>query len=462
MRKAIEMKRSTRSSFTTQYIVVFGIIFLTANIVLGFVLHRQSSNMVQTLIRKSMLNVSNTASDLIDGDVIGSLTKEDVGSEQYNEILQDLTAFQDNTDIEFIYAVRQAGPEKFVFTVDPDPVDPGEFGEEVLVTEALIKAGEGKAAVDSEAAADRWGNFYSAYSPIFDSKGNVAGIIGVDFSSSWYDAQIWKNTFFVIVISVLFTLVGLIGLFLLGIRMRRRFEDLNKEMSVLSDDVEELTQEILTSSGFQDNSEEIVHHHFTEYNADGKEDEILTLGNKIHSMHEEVEHYLEYMRIRVNTDALTGVGNTTAYEERTKELDSEIDDNTAAFSVVMFDINDLKLINDRYGHDSGDKAIRTAARVIAEVYEKDNTFRVGGDEFIAISGQLSEEEAARRSKRLKQLINEYNSKRPDDEAELSISQGKADYIPEQDYSYRDVFVRADEQMYKGKDLFHHRDESDRK
>lgn len=57
-----------------------------ANIVLGALLLRQSSAMVNTLIRKSMLNVSNTAADLIDGDALGSFTEDDVGSPAWNEI----------------------------------------------------------------------------------------------------------------------------------------------------------------------------------------------------------------------------------------------------------------------------------------------------------------------------------------------------------------------------------------
>ncbi len=453
----VQMKRSSGSSFTTQYIVLFGVIFLMANIVLGLVLHWQSSNMVQTMIQKSMLNVSGTASAIIDGDVIGALTEEDIGSEPYNRIYDDLTAFQNHNDIEYIYAVKQVGPDKFVFTVDPDPVDPGEFGEEVLVTEALRKAGEGTAAVDSAPAADRWGNFYSAYSPIFDSKGNVAGIVGVDFSSTWYDAQIMKNTTFVIVISILFTLVGIAGLFLLGMRMHRRFVDLNEELSALSGDVAELTQEILASSGIDAHSEEIIHQDPDDAEKITEGDEIKTLGNQIHSMHKEVEQYLEYMRVRVNTDALTGVGNTTAYSERVEKLDSDIKNNTAAFSVVMFDINDLKVINDRYGHESGDKAIREAASVIAEVFEKKNTYRIGGDEFIAVTEPLSDEEAVRRSERINALIDEYNRTKPDNEAVLSVSQGWTTFIPGKDQSFRDVFVRADGQMYKGKDSFHNRD-----
>lgn len=429
------------------------------NFALGLILYGQATKLVQGMIRNSMLSIANTASDQINGDVIGSFTEEDVGSEEYNEILDDLKAFLDNTNVEYIYTVRQVGPEKFVFTVDSDPVKPAEFGEEIVYTEALRKGGQGIAAVDDEPAPDEWGNFYSAYSPIFDSKGEVAGVVGVDFSSSWYNNQIWKNTIFAIVIGILFTTVGIVGFILLATRLRRRFDDLNRELSILSGDVEELTQEIC---GYLNNSEEVVSYSASEKEMEATGDEIKTLGNRIHSMHEELEQYLEYMRAQVNTDGLTGVGNTAAYNERKKELDSEIMNGKADFSLIMFDINDLKLINDRYGHAGGDRVIRAAASVIEKVYEKKNTFRIGGDEFIAIADRTYEEEVIRQTERIKELTREYNSNKPEGEPALSLSQGWAIFIPEKDSSFRDVFIRADEQMYECKDSYHSREESTRK
>lgn len=453
------MKKSSKTSITTKYIILFGAFFLLANLALGVVLHRQAKKIVEGMIRNSMLNVANTAADLIDGDVIGAFTEEDVGSEPYNEILDDLRAFLENTDVEYIYAVRQVGPEKYVFVVDSDPEDPGLFGEEVLYTEALRKGGEGIAAIDDEPAQDQWGNFYSAYSPIFDSKGKVAGIVGVDFSSSWYDDQIWRSTIFVIVVSVLFTLVGIVGFILLGIRVRQRFADLNKELSVLSGDMAELTKEI---SGYLSQPDEVVAYHIPEEDTDMEGDEIRTLSNRIHSMHKELGHFLEYMRAQANTDGLTAVGNTRAYMEQKREIEASISDNTAAFSVIMFDINDLKYINDRYGHVGGDRVIRATADIIAAVHGRKNTYRIGGDEFIAVSEPFDEEEASRRAKLVEELIADYNNVKPEGEAVLSVSQGWATFVPGRDHSFSDVFVRADEEMYERKDQYHHRDGNTRK
>ncbi len=57
-------------------------------------------------------------------------------------------------------------------------------------TDALYQASLGKPSVDKVPYEDSWGRFYSAYSPVFDSNGKVAGIVAVDFSADWYDKQI--------------------------------------------------------------------------------------------------------------------------------------------------------------------------------------------------------------------------------------------------------------------------------
>ena len=444
------MRKSSQSSLTTQYIVVFGVLLLLANIALGVLLLWQSSNMIQSLLRKSMLNISNTAAELVDGDSLGAFTEEDVGSPAYQVVLRDLAAFQNNVDIEFIYALRQVGEDTFVFTVDPDPVDPGQFGEELVVTPAMKLAGQGVAAVDNAPTQDRWGNFYSSFSPVFDSQGNVVGIIGVDFNSGWYNQQVWNNTFFVILISALFTMVGALAFLLISYRVRMRFQLLRVEFSTLSDDVQTLTEEILSSA------DDALAAHFRVPAAPETGDEIRTLGNKIRTMHQTMERYFNYMQAEVNTDGLTRVGNTAAYQERRKELERKIADGTAAFSAVVFDIDDLKQVNDRWGHACGDKIIRAAASAIAKSFGRENTFRIGGDEFIALVEHEPKERIASRLERMDAAIFSYNASDTDCPAALSLSRGEADFMPGKDQSFRNVFDRADRRMYECKEKYHRR------
>jgi hypothetical protein len=172
---------------TARYVLMFGVLLVLANVTLGIVVLNQSKAAMRSLIDKDMLDIANAAAGTLDGDALGALTEEDVDGPVFQEIKRQLLVFQNSVDIQFIYAVKETDDGRYVFTVDPDPVDPGAFGEEIVVTPALVSAAKGVAFVDSDPAADRWGNFYSAYSPVFDSSGNVAGVVGLDFDTEWYE-----------------------------------------------------------------------------------------------------------------------------------------------------------------------------------------------------------------------------------------------------------------------------------
>ena len=207
-------------SFTTRYVLAFGLLMLAANLVLAFIILYQSEEALKSLVNKNMLDVVRSAADLLDGDALAALTKEDVDGEVFRDIAKRMIVFQNHEDIRYIYAVRKVGDNRFVFTVDPDPKDPGIFGEEIVVTDALIQAGNGTAAVDSAPMADRWGNYYSAYCPVFGSDGKVAGSVGIDFDADWYKARIKEHTMSIAIITFLSVLIGGVVVFLITHNVR--------------------------------------------------------------------------------------------------------------------------------------------------------------------------------------------------------------------------------------------------
>ena len=103
------MKKNKGLRFTTVYVVVLSVLLLLTNVLLGALLMRQSTNAVTQLVRKSMLNIVSTAAEIVDGDRLGSLTEENVGGPVFQEVKEELSAFQNNIDIEYIYAVKQIG-----------------------------------------------------------------------------------------------------------------------------------------------------------------------------------------------------------------------------------------------------------------------------------------------------------------------------------------------------------------
>ena len=154
----------------------------------------QARNAIELSTRQRMIDIANCASGSVDGDSLKRLSKDDKATAGYRNIYNSLAVFRDNIESEYVYGIKKEDDGRFTFTVDPAIKDPGEFGEEVVRTDALVKASNGITAVDEEPYTDKWGSFYSAYSPVFDSDGNVAGIIGVDFSIDWYESQLREQT----------------------------------------------------------------------------------------------------------------------------------------------------------------------------------------------------------------------------------------------------------------------------
>lgn len=170
----------------------------------------QARSAIRSSTRQRMIDIANCAAGSINGDVLKKLTKNDVDTDEYRTIYNSLAVFRDNIETEYIYGIRKEEDGRFTFTVDPAIEDPGEFGEEVVKTDALVMASKGITAVDEEPYTDKWGTFYSAYSPVHDSNGNVAGIIGVDFSKEWYEGQQreqTRKTVIIYVIILIFTLL---------------------------------------------------------------------------------------------------------------------------------------------------------------------------------------------------------------------------------------------------------------
>ncbi len=81
---------------------------------------------------------------------------------------------------------------------------------------------------------------------------------------------------------------------------------------------------------------------------------------------------------RASTNALTGLGNRAAFDAALAELDCDLPEQWA---MLTTDLDNLKTVNDTFGHQAGDSLVRTAGARIAAATAPDSTFRIGGDEF---------------------------------------------------------------------------------
>ncbi|MBQ7706952.1 MAG: diguanylate cyclase [Lachnospiraceae bacterium] len=448
---------------STRYMIIICIFLLAMNFILGFILIQQAKKSMITLINNHMLDVSNTAAASLNGDLLGTITTDVTDSEAYNEIVTSLRLFQQNIDLAYIYTVREMGDKYYGFIVDPDPIDPGAYGEPVQYTEALEKAGHGTAAVDKEAFHDRWGTFYSAYSPVFDSNGNVVGIVGVDFNAGWYEKQIHTYTASIIITSILSLLIGAVIVVLITTQIRKRLNSVYDELSALATDVESLNKEMTSNTGYNQTTDSLKKEDADTLISDPdsrkslylSNDAIDSLGSKIKHMHKEMTNYISYVHKQAFTDPMTGVGNKTAYLDLVKNLNRKIEKGTAAFTVIVFDVNGLKTVNDNCGHEYGDMIISDTALVIKRIYTAECVFRIGGDEFIAVlDKEYTDDYIAETFVTLDKELEAFNKNEKQYEMNLSFSKGAAIFRKETDTDYKTVFKRADEAMYANKGMYY--------
>ncbi len=438
-------------SFTTRLLVVFSVLLLAANCILGLVLMGESKDAMRILIRQRMLDVANTAAATLDGDALETFTADDADTEPYREALDSLAVFQENIDLAYIYCVREVSEGSFVFTVDPTVIDPAEFGEPVQYTEALHNASRGIPDADETPYQDRWGRFYSAYSPVFDSAGRIAGIVGVDFNAEWFDDQIALHTRTVLFFSLLSLTLSVWAILLISSRIRGHFRDLDNDLDELVDSMDHLAQELETYSGGEFKVHRLADTHAA---GAGDGDEIDALGSRIDYMREELKRYILYVHAQAYTDAMTGVGNKTAYLDLMHRLQQDVEAGVADFAVAVFDLNGLKTVNDQLGHEAGDRLIVSAATALRTVFGTEHVYRIGGDEFIAVLEKARQEEIDEYLAALDRQIAAMNQGKAANDVALSISGGGAVYTPGQDADYNAVFRRADEAMYRKKAAYY--------
>ena len=199
-----------KNNLSTKIILMVEGILLISSILFCTVSIYRARVGIREAIQQRMLDIANCASGSVNGDILGALKPEDVGNDTYNALYNTLAVFRDNVELEYVYSIKEESEGNFIFTMDLDLYTPASFGDSVKYTEALASAGKGTAAVDEVPYSDAWGKFYSAYSPVFDSKGNVAGIIAVDFSADWFEGQLsdqMRSTVISYIIILLFSLL---------------------------------------------------------------------------------------------------------------------------------------------------------------------------------------------------------------------------------------------------------------
>lgn len=169
----------------------------------------------------------------------------------------------------------------------------------------------------------------------------------------------------------------------------------------------------------------------------------------------------QQIREVANKDALTNVPNRRSFEHKLKsfKFKNENDTNYDKFSLAFFDLDGFKGVNDKYGHDVGDKLLVEVAKRVSEITDEEDCYfsRISGDEFTIIINDNKDTNELERI--VKRVINAFSTDFPIDESLdilVTCSVGVSRH-PEDTDNYEDLIRFADLAMYeskkKGKNTF---------
>jgi len=148
------------------------------------------------------------------------------------------------------------------------------------------------------------------------------------------------------------------------------------------------------------------------------------------------------------TDELTGLCNRRRFFILTEQYLKAAIRRKERPLLLFIDMDDLKGINDRYGHNEGDQALIDLANILKKTFrESDIIARIGGDEFIVLL-ESSDKTSETLIARLHENVKDYNAQRS--ERILSISLGTAQFDPESSISIDELLSKADALMYAHK------------
>ena len=172
-----------------------------------------------------------------------------------------------------------------------------------------------------------------------------------------------------------------------------------------------------------------------------KEREIKHLKKHI----QELEKALEYYKASSIIDELTNVYNRRYIIEALKKEKAFADRTGGRFSLALIDIDNFKAVNDKYGHEIGDRVLEMVAYELqSSVREADIVGRWGGDEFIIILRNTEIEKAKNVAIRILENIRNIKI----NSLKLTVSLGLAQYEGE---SLKDLISKADQALYKAKE-----------
>ncbi len=163
----------------------------------------------------------------------------------------------------------------------------------------------------------------------------------------------------------------------------------------------------------------------------------IYLGRKEGRLKSDAKILEQYMR----QDGLTGLQNRLALEEDAKNVDGR------PMTAYMIDVNSFKMINDRYGHITGDAILKETGAILQRLFPKARYYRYGGDEFLVLSGR-------EKGQNYGESVYAFQTNTAQGTCDVSLSIGSAGGTPETYDGLFEMISRADKALYEIKARMH--------
>jgi diguanylate cyclase (GGDEF)-like protein len=185
-----------------------------------------------------------------------------------------------------------------------------------------------------------------------------------------------------------------------------------------------------------------------------RDGDYLRVGNCIFrylaSGNVEADYHEEIYRLTI-VDALTQIANARYFTEFLEREVLRTVRHGRPLSLVLFDIDRFKAVNDQLGHLGGDFTLRELAACIKKVVRREDLFaRYGGEEFALVLIETGQKEALLAAERIRKLVEEHPFRFDDKTFHLTISLGVAECPLDGTATPRELMRRADENLYAAK------------
>lgn len=161
-----------------------------------------------------------------------------------------------------------------------------------------------------------------------------------------------------------------------------------------------------------------------------------------------VEAELKVLQLSI-TDELTGLSNRRGFLKLANYLFLNCQREKKTFTLLFFDLDKFKQINDQFGHTEGDKVLKTFSKFLLQNFRNyDLVSRLGGDEFCVFCSELSQSDSLKVTERLKHALKSAGT----DEYSIEFSVGSIQYNREEHKVLEDMLTQADTKMYHNKKM----------